>query len=387
MSALALLALVVVSQTATSTNTVEVRFASGAEWDTNARRSVADPNENTLALNQLGVNGDSLVRVTGQVTSQLSPVANTSVWLRYQLGAKRFFRQKTEDYLSHQFLGQGAWYPTNWLMLSVSGAFRLSRLHSELRDFNLGTGSVAARIFVTDRLSTGVRGGFTGYRFLTDDHFDFRGPSAGVDVIYRFSPKFWIDVTADHHWRSFVRNGFVEGIIVEQVNGALIDTGNRRRLFCDSPEFELQANSTLCTPIVPDETEVDLSAGIQYLGPFRLSARYRVRIRRSTSPYENIDRHRVDVEGTFPIVERLTATGVATVQITDGTSVRDDSAQSEDDENRNNFTVGIRYAITDTIAADLRYALYLDLFSTNDATYRRQLFYFGLGYRTGLLSL
>ena len=368
------LALALVAQVGTATNAVEIRFATGAEWDTNAQRAVSSGSA-PIGFSGLQIVGDGLVRVTGQVSGQLAPTRRTGVWLRYQLGAKRFFRQQSEDFLSHQFVGQGAWSPTGWMTLGVAGSFRLSRLHSELRDYNLGNGNVSARVFLSDDLSLSARGAFTGYRFLFDDHFDFRGPSAGGGVTYRLFSGLWLDAGVDHHWRFFDQNGFVEGFV--------IGTGEPKMTRCDPPAQQLLT----CTPLVPEETEVDLTGGVQYLGSFRVSARYRLRIRRSTSPYENIDRHRISLEGTIPIVDRLTANIAAIVQLTAGTSARDDVAQSEDDENRNNLTVGIRYALTDTIAADFRYSLYLDLFKTNEATYRRQLFYLGLGYRTGLLSL
>ena len=92
-------------------------------------------------------------------------------------------------------------------------------------------------------------------------------------------------------------------------------------------------------------------------------------------------------DSTFSIVDDLTATAIATLQLNNQTAITDTLQQAEDDENRNSASLGLRYAATDNIAVDLRYAVYVEQFSTNTASYLRQLFYLGLGYRTDVFDL
>ncbi len=376
-AAVSIVALALIAQTGTSTATgvVQARFTSGAEWDTNAQRAVREGEDELALLDGLEEEGDGLARVTADISGRVSPTHSLVAWLGYQLGAKRFARERSQDFFTHQFFGQGAWFASDVWTLGVSGSFRLSRIRSALRDYNIGSGSAYVRMRPIDALSIGLTGTFTGYRYLFDDHFDYRGPSAGLDVTYAPMQRLTIYAGATHHWRNYSRNGLT-----------LTTVGDRQfASFCD--ELFAPSGDIACTPELRRDTEIDVSLGARYVGTIQFGGQYRLRAQRSTSDFENTDRHRLTADVTFSIFDDLQATVLAVLQFNNQTAITDTLQQAEDDENRNNLSLGLRYALTDHLAMDLRYALYVEQFSTNDASYLRQLFYLGLGYRTGAFEL
>ncbi len=373
-----LLAVVAQASTATTSNaksTVRARFTSGAEWDTNAQRAVREGEMPLDAFSDLREVGDGLARVTADVSGRITSSRGLTAYLGYQLGAKRFTRERGQDFFTHQFFGQGAWRVAP-LTFGVAGSFRLSRIRSGLRDYNIGSGNAFVRLEVLDNLFVGASGTFTGYRFLFDDHFDYRGPSAGIDVQFTPVSRLVLFANANHHWRNYERNGLTT---------TTIGTRPPFPSFCD--EENSPAAGYNCVAELRRDTEIDLAFGARWVSTFQLGAAYRLRAQRSTSDFENTDRHRITVDTTFEIIDDLTATILAVLQFNDQTAITDTLQQAEDDENRNNLSLGLRYAISDNVAIDLRYALYLQQFSTNDASYLRQLFFLGLGYRTGFFEL
>lgn len=375
--ALVLLALAAQTTSATTTaSTIQARFTSGAEWDTNAQRAVNEGQTPLPAFQNLRVEGDGLARITADISGQIVPSRRLAAWLGYQLGAKRFVRERSQDFFTHQFFAQGAWFVSDAATLGASGSFRLSRIRSGLRDYNIGSGSAYARWTIVDGLSIGATGVFTGFRYLFDDHFDYRGPSFGGDVLFTPTERVRIFAGGVHHWRDYARNGLVPTVVAG---------GNPIPTFCD--ELYAPSGTISCTPTPREDTEVDVFVGARYTGPFQVGGQYRLRVQRSNSPYENTDRHRLTFDVTFSIVDDLTATAIATLQLNNQTAITDTLQQAEDDENRNSASLGLRYAATDNIAVDLRYAVYVEQFSTNTASYLRQLFYLGLGYRTDVFDL
>lgn len=376
-AAISIVALALLAQTGTSTSmgSVQARFTSGAEWDTNAERAVRAGEMPLAAFGDLEEVGDGLARVTADVSGRVMPTRSLVAWLGYQLGAKRFAREQSQDFFTHQFFGQGAWFAADAWTLGVSGSFRLSRIRSALRDYNIGSGSAYVRWSPRRDLSIAATGTFTGYRYLLDDHFDYRGPSAGLEATFAPISRLTISGGATHHWRNYSRNGLT----------LTNDSGRTFASFCD--ELFAPDDDTFCAGAIRRDTEIDLSIGARYVGTIQFGGQYRLRAQRSTSDYENTDRHRLTADVTFGILDDLQATVLAVLQFNNQTSVTDTLQQAEDDENRNNLSLGLRYALSDHLALDLRYALYVEQFSTNDASYLRQLFYLGLGYRTGTFDL
>ena len=116
---------------------------------------------------------------------------------------------------------------------------------------------------------------------------------------------------------------------------------------------------------------------------FVIGLRYLLRLQRSNSELENIDRHRISLQGTVELPWALMLNVLAGLQINTGVSVTDTRYLAEDDENQNSVQVQLGRALSEDLGLEARYALFANQFTTAEVDFLRHTVYLGLRYRAG----
>jgi hypothetical protein len=342
------------------------RLAAGAEWDSNARRTVSreltDPTD-----------GDAVARLIAEVDTNVTVSRTDRVALGYVLGTKRFFGVESEDLLAHS-LTAGTFHGLSKVFSANSfGSLRAMRMRSGRRDYTIGSfGAGGAFHFSDFTLSSNLA--YTTFDFIPDQRLSYAGPSAAADLTWRPAPRLSFSAHADHYWRNYRGNAIVTA---ELLVGNVV---NVRPTFCDGSDGLLPP---ACAARERDDRELGFGVRGGYRGKLHVSGEYLFRIQRSSSDYENIDRHRAAVHGAFPLPLDLTLNFFAALQLNSGRSATETLLLAEDDENQSTVQVGLSRKIGDALALEVRYALFANQFTTAEFTFVRQTFYSGLSYRLG----
>ena len=338
------------------------RISAGGEWDTNATRTI----EAGEAVS------DGLVRLIADTRVRFFPAAGHQIAAGYLLGAKRFFRAGSEDLLVHNLNLSSVHAITPWLLASLSGAGKMSRIRNSTRDYNLGYGEASLIVRPLAELDSEAHGGINGFTFPAESNYDYFGPRTGGSVSYRPLRGLSISGGFDWVWRRYDGNALVIG--------TARDGSGNRLTFCTEEDMA----TIICTP--PGrrrDTEAQVSLSAIYRGTFLVGGGYLLRLQRSNSDLEEVDRHRISAFATVALPFDFTLNILAALQINNGVSITDTLFLAEDDENQNSVQAGISYRIAGDLVAELRYALFANQFATNDVSFFRQTVYLGLGYRAG----
>lgn len=365
-------------ETATERFRVDFRVAAGGEWDTNSRRAVPNDGSDVLpsASRPTEVVPDGLARITVDTQLRFDPAPGHRIVGAYLLGAKRFFRESGEDLLVNSASLSTAHALTDWLTAATVGAAKLSRIRNGTRDYNFGFAQGSLILHPVRSFDVDLHGGVTVFSFPVESNFDYLGPRTGGALRYRPMRGLSLSAGFDWVWRRYEGNALVIGTVPDQ-NEAPINI----LTFC-TPED--QESGVTCTPQGRRrDTEAQISANVAYRGTFVVGGGYLLRMQRSNSDLEDIDRHRLSAFATIGLPLDLTLNLLAALQINNGVSLTDTKFLAEDDETQNSVQAGLGYAITDEIGLELRYALFANQFSTNDVDFLRHTVYLGVSYRAG----
>lgn len=357
---------------------VNLRVAAGAEWDTNARRAVPNDGGDVLssASRPTEVVSDGLARVTVDTKLRLDLAPGHRIVGAYLLGAKRFFRESGEDLLVNSASLSTAHGLTSWLTVTTVGAAKLSRIRNGSRNYNFGFGQGSLILHPVRTFDVDLHGGLTVFTFPVESNFDYLGPRAGGALRYRPMRGLSLSAGFDWVWRRYEGNALVIGTVPDENQNPI-----NVLTFC-TPE-DREEGVTCAAQGRRRDTEAQISANVAYRGTFVLGGGYLLRMQRSNSDLEDIDRHRLSVFATIGLPLDLTLNVLAALQINNGVSLTDTKFLAEDDETQNSVQVGLGYALTEEIGIDLRYALFANQFSTNDVDFLRQTVYLGVAYRVG----
>ena len=365
-----------------------LRLAAGSEWDTNARRSVQGAAVQSeivafpLASRPFEVAGDGLFRVVIDSAAGLRLGRNHGLRGHYVLGAKRFLRETTEDLLVQEIGLASEHRATDRLIIGINGTYKGSRIRSGLRDYDVLTAGIGATARLSGNWQIDVQGRLTRFDFDAEPRFDYIGPRGSLSVSYRPRRGFSFALRGGAAWRFYDGRALVESLFL--TDAGPIDVG--ARTFCDDPEAE-RAMGFECTPAGRRrDFEVTGSVNVSYRGPFLISSQYLLRLQRSNSDFENIDRHRVELSATFILPWRVTANILGALQFNQGVSITDQKFLADDDENQNSVNAGLKRPLSDTVYIEARYSLFANQFSTADVSFLRHTAYVGLGYRDDLVS-
>lgn len=349
-----------------------VQASTGAEVDTNAKRAVAGLGSQDVlpgASRPQDQVADGLVRLLVDTQAILQINRDHQIFLSYVLGAKRFFYQGTEDLLNHNLTLSTQHQLGSVLSLSGSGWYKSSRIRSGLRDYNLGIASLQAGLRFSDLISLDVGGGVRGLRFYNEPRFDYWGPDAFLRATVSPTRPLTFIARVGYMLRRYAGPALVEGSY---------PGGEVGPVFCTTP---VDPAGFICSPVGnrrDHEGQAELSA--QYRrGPLLVRGGYQLRMQRSNGDYENIDRHRAFVQGTWALPWwDITANVMATLQINNGVSVTDTKYLAEDDENQNSLRVHLRRPLFSAVDVELNYSLFANQFSTAQASFLRQTVFLGL---------
>lgn len=352
------------------TPSLAVRLVSGSEWDTNARRAVSSdvqllPGASLPSV----VVGDALVRVVVDATAGLDITPADRLQLSYALGAKRFFNEHTEDLLAHDLLAESSHGLLDALDLVTQGRLRASRIRSGARDYTIASGGGGAVLRPLESWSLSGRGRYEFFGFGTEADLTWRGPVVSGDVTFRPTRKLSVGAYADFAWRRYDGNALIE---IPGTGGQAAKVGT----LCVE-------GSSPCVPVARRDTELMLGGRVFYKSGFVLSLDLTVRLQRSNSDFERIDRYRASALATIPLPLELVVSVMGSLQYNKGLSVTETKYLVEDDENQNSLEVQLTRRITEELGVDVRYSLYANGFATAHSEFLRQTVYAGLSYELG----
>ncbi len=367
-----------------------LRVAAGSEWDTNARRAiqgeavegtvVAFPNANR----PFEVVSDGLVRVVLDAAGGVRFGDRHGLRGHYVLGAKRFVEETTEDLLVQEIGITSMHQLTDPVRLSIDGTYKGSRVRSGLRDYDVITAGSGLTVRLSDALQADLQLRVTRFMFAVEPRFDYWGPRASVGLVYRPVTKFTVSLRGGGVGRFYDGRALVEGVLIDTSQPE--DQNDRILTFCENPEAEREAGYE-CTPAGKrQDFEILGSLSFSYRGPFLLGAQYLLRLQRSNSDFENIDRHRIELTATFGLPGKITVNILGALQLNQGVSITDQKFLADADENQNSVNVGIQRPIAPHLYLEGRYALFTNQFSTAQVSFVRHTVYVGLGYRADLLD-
>ena len=340
-----------------------LRLATGGEWDTNAERGV-DGEEGAESTS------GALLRLLIEADGQLRWTAQDHLQVRYVLGAKRFFEQSAEDLLVQDLSAYSRHRLGRWFSGRVSGRWRQSRIRSGRRDYDLGLGGAALSLFPGAGFTVELRGSYSAFEFSPEPDFDNAGPTLGGELTWAPTSKLSFSAHLDHGWLGFSGNAFVLGREVRS-DGSILS----RPTLCATPQEQMLLS---CRPLGRDDTELSVGGRAAYRGGFVLGGEALVRMQRSSSLLENIDRFRVSLFATFKLPLSLVFNVLGSVQINKGVSVTASRNLAEDDENQNSLKVQLSRQLIDELSVELGYALFASAFATASASFLRQTGYLGL---------
>ncbi len=346
-----------------------VRAATGAEWDTNAYRAV--DGQDAARIGGGDQQSDALFRVLVSAQGRLRLNDTHAISTRYLLGAKRFTREQSQDLTAHDLILRGSHRLAKRLALSTRARYRASRIRDETRNYDLGNGSIGLNWFLSETWQFVAEADFFAYRFFAQPRFDYVAPLGHLGVSFVPIRKLTFRLDGFYQYRHYFSTGLV--------STTRADVTDPYATFCDPP----QANE-ICTPTPRRDNEGQVRFGAAWRGSFVLGADYLLRLQRSTSDFENINRHRISLYATFAFPWETTASIVGALQFNDGVSVTDFSFLAEDDESQNSLNLKLSKFVTDKIAVDISYALYANQFSTADVQFIRQTIYLGVSFATGI---
>ncbi len=354
-----------------------MKASTGAEWDTNAGRAVSGNEQNVLigASRSEEITEDALLRLLLDTALQLRLGRRHRVSLTYVIGAKRFVRQGDQDLLAHNLSLSSQHQLSKRIRAGASGWFKGSRIRSGFRDYNLGILSthLGAHLGTSWHLNIGAE--VRTFRFYNESRFNYWGPQGNLRIAYQPTKALEVSARGALSRRSYKGNALVEGRYI------LDPSAPPLLLFCENPAFEAGLGIE-CTPAgkrQDTEGQVELSARIRTRLVLARGG-YLIRLQRSNSDFENINRHRLYAQLTGALPWLVTVNLLATLQVNDGVSITDTKYLAEDDENQNSARIQVRRPLTDDLDLEFNYGVFANQFSTADVSFFRQTI--SLGIRT-----
>ncbi|MBK8012662.1 MAG: hypothetical protein IPK13_15025 [Deltaproteobacteria bacterium] len=372
----------------------QFRVSSGAEWDTNARRTVTGPRTQ-----------DALGRLTVDLMTNWRPrSSNHEVGAHYILGVKRFGRTRAEDLLAHDLEIHSDHRLGPWISVGASGNARASRTHARARNYSIARGELSASLHPPHApIAFQFGGGLNRFQFHPEPSFSYTGPDLSLKAWIYIGAHLSLGARGGYGLRRYAL-GLVRGTTpVDPANpdttppdavfDPALDTWVDGRgaplpvrefiTFCSESADEKAKRKIHCTPESRQDREWSAAASAEYRikSSFRAGIEYLVRVQRSTSVFENVDRHRISAYGHVGLPWRLTASVLAALQFTHGRSASEGLLFAEDNENQNSLEFQVSHRLSDNLSLDARGAIFAYHFTTSNQSFLRQTAYLGVSYR------
>lgn len=354
-----------------------LRFSSGAEYDSNARRAIFIRPGGSSATRTNEVIADGLNRsvLIGEGSLGLGSKQRHQVSGTVTLGWKRFFNQSSEDLLNQSVNLNLTSRLHKRLQLNIGGSGRMSRIRNSSRDYNTGSGRAGLRLNLNEQLSFLTSGSLTRFHFIPEKNFSFFAQNIAVGTLWSPNSAFTIRVNGQVKWQQYPRS-LVPLTPINRSNTVSLS-------FCEDFE-EASTNGFECTPSPPrrDQTYI-ANLRLRYVGKIWLAKLgYQLQFQRSNSSFENIDRHRLSGSTSISLARSTNLSLRGAIQITEGVSRTDQQLLAEDDENQNTLQVQVQKKINRIIYLEVRYSLFMNQFGSSSVAFERHSIYAGLAVRT-----
>lgn len=341
----ALIAVLLVGSAARADFQGRVRLWVGPGVDSNAKREFVSSGVATTP--------DGFLFGLLQLDGQLRVLERVRVLGAYDVGARKFFTQPTEDTIVQSAQLEGTVTFLDLFAFGVLGRARDRR--GADRDYTDLQGGAVLDFFAG---GVDVRASLVAHRFLFYNRFtySFWGPDGSLTARYRFDRRHSISAFGSVNPRTYNANALAR----PGPQGTDPDTG------------------------VPRQDAV-FGAGLSYSfrGPFHLTLAYSYFDQTSNSFGETVKRHRVSATAGFMLPWKLTLLGSITWQpsiFPDGVYLNPDLTIVEDDENVSSLTLKLVRPLTKWFDLDLRYAGYLGFYPQNNFLYLRHVVSLGLAF-------
>lgn len=342
----------------------------GVEYDSNARRAVPPlPGEPSgFRGRPVEVIADPVTRASVSFDTAWTPDDGAhALHLDLDLGAKRFFAESEQDLVAAE-VGLGSRHAFGPLHLGLAGRHRSSRMRGGFRDHDTDVLSVDALWRLHPHWQTELSGSLSRFGFLPEPRFDHWGPGFEARLAWLPAPAWRWHLGAGHVWRNYAGHALVIGTT---------EAGTQRLTFCDGEDPDLT-----CQSAPRHDRELRLGTQASFNGPWVARVGYLARLQTSSSPFEDVNRHRFSASITVELPLHIVATARGALQLSDRSSPTRGRLLTEDDENQNLVQVQLLYPIASQLDLEVRYGYFASVFSTAGTGFERQTAYIGLSART-----
>lgn len=313
----------------------------GAGIDTNAGRDFVTGSQTTPL--------DGVVSAIAQLEAQVRGERGRLSG-RYDVGARKFIRQPSEDTVIQSAVLDGSLYAGRYFDFGILGRARDRR--GAGRDYT--DLSAEAYVGFVPNAKVDLRLFAGAHRFLYWNSLaaSFYAPTVSISVRYRFDKRHSMTVSGNYEPRLYNARNFPNPNL-------------------DPPAVLAQRADNVIT----------VGVSYAYRGPFVLTVAYSYIDSTSSSWGETYQRHRGALTAGVKLPWQWTFLGNVAFQwalYPDGLFLSQDLNISEDDENQNAVSVKFVRPLGEHFAFDARYAFYFNRLMTTDYTYLRQMAMVGL---------
>jgi len=342
---------------------LSLRLSAGPEFDSNANRS--------LSISQDDSKSDRLVRLLMDTKLQYNFNKNHRIALAYVVGAKRFQEEGAEDVIVQNLYLSTQHKTPSTIRFESMFRYRQSRMRSILRDYSLARGGVKIGWRPRSNFDLWISGGGNQFVFPHENRLNYSGPYGSAGLYWKPSSYLRWDFFTVYEQQYFEGNALTT--ITPFGGNQLVAT------FCDELDRRFHGQ---CSSQPRFDAFFMGSIRVSYQRLFILGAELQFQSNRSNSVYEDINRVRLSVFGTYEIGLGLMLNVLAAIQYTSEQSLSQNiyQYQPEDDENQNRLTLQLSREIYQSISAILRYELFANAFATNDTAFFRQTVFAGLSF-------
>jgi hypothetical protein len=336
--------------------------AAASDMDIQNRVSVALENDDNVYLTHTGVRADELGRLFYDFDLNWRITPNNLWQTDYQLGAKVYFHQTSQDAIINQLqLGYMNFsIPTVQFGVQATGKLRL--IDSALEDYLkfIGRGFVGDRFL--DAFYVGVHAEYSQFYFRAYRDYDYWTQRYGADARYDHQRDFSAGVVYDFERKTFPYDAF------RNIGGA--------------------ANPVLVQGIRPRADDLnEVTAQFRYQTtfaetlPFLGTFSYTYQDYRSNSFGDSYDNHRFTLGLSQYIVHELSVHFLGVYQIIEAgqkTLIPQSFTIEEEDENYNQVEARINYGFTENLSVYAGYHRYWSAFPNPQFSFVKNVY--GVGF-------
>lgn len=358
MALLELLLAVAAERPLTLDTKTEARLATGAEWDSNVERIAGDE-----------TSSDGLIRALADVATAIEITPLDRAFVSAVIGAKRFFAVDAEDLVVQDY-GLATSHQVGPLEGGVTARLRSSTVRAASRDYLLRVGGGFIGLTPVEALELRAHADGSRLDLFSIPELSYGGPELGFDATLTLG-RLRLRGSADYSERNYEGNSFQKVEVPE--------IGGRRTVLsrCDGRDG---LGPPRCLPQLRSDQELAFGLRAFYRSTYQLGGEALVRVNRSNSETEDVDRYRFTLNASVPLPLGFILSALGVVQLNRGNSISESQQLLVDDNlAQNRLEAGLRRALSDSVFVELRYAVYSDQLADEEGGgFSRQTVYCGI---------